>query len=291
MTSLAATLRTEAEALASPLPPLLAEAEHLASTVLLGDHGRRRAGTGDTFWQYRPAQAGDSARSIDWRRSARSDSNFVQDKEWQIAQSILLWVDQAASMVFASAETLPTKAHRARLLTLATAILLNRGGERIGLTGLRLPPKRGAQQLERMAALLSEDAEQDYGAPEAQGMLPHSRAVFISDFLGDMAPTREALLKAADRGVRGVLVQILDPQEEAFPFDGRTIFQSMTGALEHETLKAGDLKARYLDRLAARKAELSSLAQTAGWQFMTHHTDGPPNTALLWIYGALERRS
>ena len=38
------TLRSEAEALAAPLPPLLAQAEHLASTVLLGDHGRRRAG-------------------------------------------------------------------------------------------------------------------------------------------------------------------------------------------------------------------------------------------------------
>ena len=80
------TLQTQAEALAAPFPPLLAEAEHLASTVLVGDHGRRRAGVGDTFWQYRPAQNYDEMRSIDWRRSARSDALFVQDKEWQIAQ-------------------------------------------------------------------------------------------------------------------------------------------------------------------------------------------------------------
>ena len=283
------TLRSAAEDLTAPLPPLLAEAEHLAATVLLGDHGRRRAGMGDSFWQYRPAQAGDSARSIDWRRSARSDSNFVQDKEWQIAQSVLLWVDQAASMQFTSDPALASKGHRARLLGLATAILLNRGGERVGLTGLRLPPKRGKQQLERMAAILSEDGEQDYGTPEAQGMLPHSRALFVSDFLGDITPTKDALLRAADRGVRGALVQVLDPQEEAFPFDGRTIFQSMTGAVEHETLKAGDLKARYLDRLAARKAELADLARVTGWQFQTHHTDAAPNAAMLWIFGALER--
>ena len=286
-----AALRSEAEGLASNLPPLLAEAEHLASTVLLGDHGRRRAGTGDTFWQYRPAQPGDSARSIDWRRSARSDSNFVQDKEWQIAQSILLWVDQAASMSFTSDAKLASKAHRARTLALACTILLIRGGERVGLTGLRLPPKRGEQQLARMAALLSEDEAKDFGAPEAQGMLPHSRAVFISDFLGDLEPTRAALLKAADRGVRGALLQVLDPQEEAFPFDGRTIFQSMTGAVEHETLKAGDLKARYLDRLAERKEALSELARVTGWQFQTHHTNMAPNTALLWLYGALERHA
>jgi len=284
-------LRSEAENLAGPLPPLLAEAEQLAATVLLGNHGRRRAGTGDTFWQYRPAQQGDAARTIDWRRSARSDANFVQDKEWQIAQSILLWVDQTAAMSFSSDAARATKGHRARTIALATAILLIRGGERVGLTGLRLPPKRGEQQLAQMAALLSEDTAQDYGSPETQGMLPHSRALFISDFLGDLQPTKEALHKAADRGVRGALLQILDPQEEAFPFDGRTIFQSMTGAVEHETLKAGDLKQRYLDRLAQRKDELQTLAQHTGWQFQTHHTNAAANTALMWIYGALERQT
>ncbi|MEO1637863.1 MAG: DUF58 domain-containing protein [Pseudomonadota bacterium] len=285
------TLRSEAEGLAAPLPPLLAEAEHLASTVLLGEHGRRRAGTGDTFWQYRPAQPHDAARSIDWRRSARSDANFVQDKEWQIAQSILMWVDQAAAMTFRSDENLPTKGGRARTLGLAAAILLIRGGERVGLTGLRLPPRRGEAQLLQMAQLLTEDADIDYGAPEAQGMLPHSRAFFVSDFLGDLQPVEGALLRAADRGVRGALLQVLDPQEEAFPFDGRTIFESMSGSLQHETLKAGDLKTRYLDRLAARKDRLAYLARTTGWQFTTHHTGDSATNALLWLYAALERRT
>ncbi len=286
-----ATLRADAETLAGPLPALLAEAEHLATTVLLGDHGRRRAGLGDTFWQYRPAQSHDTLRSIDWRRSARSDATFVQDKEWQIAQSVILWVDQAAAMGFASVASLPTKGTRARTLALATAIMLLRGGERVGLTGLRLPPRRGEAQLMQMAAILSQDDSTDYGAPETQGMLPHSRALFVSDFLGDMAPVEDALTRAADRGVKGALLQILDPQEEAFPFDGRTVFESMGGSLRHETLKAGDLKARYLDRLAQRKDRLAHLARMTGWQFSTHHTATPATAALLWLYGALERRT
>lgn len=284
------TLRADAQTLAAPLPALLAEAEHLATTVLLGDHGRRRAGVGDTFWQYRPAQPTDAARSIDWRRSARSDANYVQDKEWQIAQSILLWVDQAASMRFQSGD-LPSKGARARVLGLATAILLIRGGERVGLTGLRLPPRRGDTQIAQMAQILSEHSEVDYGTPEVQGMLPHSRALFISDFLGDIAPVEDALMRAADRGVRGALLQILDPQEEEFPFDGRTVFTSMTGALEHETMKAGDLKTRYLERLAERKDRLAMLTRTTGWQFHTHHTGQPATAALLWLYGALERHA
>ena len=284
------TLRSGAEALAAPFPPLLAEAEHLASTVLVGDHGRRRAGLGDTFWQYRPAQNHDEMRSIDWRRSARSDAQFVQDKEWQIAQSILMWVDQGASMTFTSLKDGTTKATRARTLALATAILLLRGGERVGLTGNLLPPRRGETQVAQMAQLLSEDHEADFAAPEARGMLPHSRALFVSDFMGDLTQIEAAMAKAADADVRGALVQILDPAEEAFPFDGRTIFESMSGTLRHETLKAGDLRARYLDRLAERKDRLANLARTCGWQFHTHHTDASATSALLWTYTALERR-
>lgn len=285
------SLRSGAESLAAPFPPLLAEAEHLAATVMTGDHGRRRAGAGDTFWQYRIAQNHDAMRSIDWRRSARSDSQFVQDKEWQIAQSILLWVDQSASMSFTSLKDGTTKAQRARTLALATAILLLRGGERVGLTGNLLPPRRGEAQVSQMAALLSEDHASDFGTPVADGMLPHSRALFVSDFMGDIASVETAMSKAADRGVRGALVQILDPAEEAFPFDGRTIFESMSGTLRHETLKARDLRDRYLDRLAARKDQLATLARTTGWQFHTHHTDAAPSSALLWTYTALERRT
>lgn len=285
----AALLRQGAEAVSAHLPPLLAEAEHLATTVLLGEHGRRRAGLGDTFWQYRPAMPHDEVRLIDWRRSARSDQAFVQDKEWQIAQSVFLWVDRSASMRFASAGREP-KGQRAGVLALALAILLIRGGERVGLTGGEAPPRRGQAQVARLAGLMSAEADEDYGAPEVEGMPPHARAVFVSDFLGEIGAVEEALMRAADRGVRGALVQVLDPQEEEFPFDGRTIFESMAGSLRHETLKAGDLRARYLERLAERKDRLAMLARVTGWQFRTHHTGESGASALLWLCGAVERR-
>jgi len=243
---------------------------------------------GDDFWQYRPAQVGDSRRLIDYRRSARGDHQFVREREWQIAQSVMLWVDQGASMRFASEAKLPTKADRARLLGLAAAILLVRGGERVGLTGTTLPPRRGNAQILRLADALSVDTPTDYAAPEHRAMIPHARAVFISDFLGDVSEVRLALTKAADRGVRGVVLQVLDPSEELFPFQGRTIFESVGGTLVHETLKAGDLRGRYLDRLAERKAELRQLCIATGWQLGLHHTGDSAQSALLWLYRALD---
>jgi uncharacterized protein (DUF58 family) len=281
-------LRAKAEALGRSLPPLLAEAEHLAATVMLGEHGRRRAGLGDEFWQYRPAHAGDPARMIDWRRSARSDATFVREREWQAAQSVTLWVDQARSMVFTGHRDRPAKADRARLLALAVWVLLLRGGERVGLSGDAAPPRAGRGQMLRLAERLATDAAEDYGTPDAAGIVPHGRAVFLSDFLGPLDAVEAALAQASDRGARGVLLQVLDPAEEDFPFDGRTIFESMGGSLTHETMRASDLRARYLARLAERKDRLATLSRAVGWHYHCHHTGQAAQSSLLWLVRALE---
>ncbi|KPU84274.1 hypothetical protein JI58_04825 [Marinosulfonomonas sp. PRT-SC04] len=290
MTTAAAFRRKSAE-LAGALPPLLAEAERLAAMVLLGEHGRRHSGNGDEFWQYRVAVDGDEARQIDWRRSARSDVHFIRQKEWQAAQSVMLWVDQSASMQFSSAKDLVSKATRAQVLGLAIASLLVRGGERVGLSNSANPVRSGQGQLLRMAQELATQVDQvDFGAPEVHGIRPNTRAVFISDFMGNFEAVKVALTGAADRGVKGALLQILDPQEEAFPFDGRTIFESMAGSVRHETLKAGDLRDRYLQRLAERKAALADLAHATGWHYSCHHSNDAGSVALMWLYHALERR-
>ena len=123
---------------------------------------------------------------------------------------------------------------------------------------------------------------------QAGGIASHGRAIFLSDFLGPIGAVEEALARAADRGARGVLMQVLDPAEEEFPFDGRTIFESMGGTLRHETLRAGDLRDRYLARLAERKDRLAMLARAVGWHYHCHHTGTPAQSALLWLARALE---
>jgi uncharacterized protein (DUF58 family) len=270
------------------MPALLAKADALARTMMMGGHGRRRAGNGAEFWQYRPAQAGDPARSIDWRRSGQSDGFFVREQEWQAAQSVHFWCDQSASMQFSSLKDRMTKMDRAGLLMLALSILLMNGGERVALDGLKTPPRNGAQQLRRIAQALCETQNEEFGAADGAEYLPQSRAVMMSDFLGPMAAVERAVGTAADRGIRGVLFQILDPVEEVFPFQGRTVFTSMGGGVSHETLRAGDLKSRYLDRLAERKDALRHLAQQAGWRYDCHHTDRPAQVALVWLFQALD---
>lgn len=282
----APNLRAQAQTLAAPLPALLTQAEHLAASVLPGAHGRRRAGHGDEFWQYRAATSSDWGARIDWRRSGRSDQHFVRETEWQAAQAVTLWIDRAQAMAFTGDAKRPPKADRARLLGLALAVLLLKGGERVGLLP-DMPARSGRAQLEPLTfALLGAD-DVDYGTPPAAVLPAHSRAVFVSDFLGDPSGVQDFVTRAADRGIIGALVQVLDPAEEEFPYHGRSIFESMSGALRHETLRASDLRGRYRDRLAARKDALAALARATGWQTQVHHTDQPPATALMWLWTQL----
>ncbi|ADE84360.1 DUF58 domain-containing protein [Rhodobacter capsulatus] len=285
-------LRRAAEAEAAALPALLIAAEHLANTVQMGGHGRRRAGAGEEFWQYRPAHSGDEARFVDWRRSARSDAQFVRDREAQLAQSLCLWVDPAASMRFSGAETgrkaRPEKQTRARLLVLALAISALRAGERVGLASPLAPPRPGRAQLLTLAqALLAESSAQDHVAPDLSAVAPQARLVLLSDFFADPAALEAALAGVAGRGVTGVLLQVLDPAEEDFPYDGRTVFTSMAGGLRFETREAGDLRARYRARLAERRDRIARIAERAGFAFSSHHTGVPAQAALLWLHGAL----
>src|SRR5262249_13629413 len=80
-------LEGEAHALADRLPELILDALRVANTVAHGIHGRRRAGTGETFWQFRQFQGSDPATAIDWRRSASSDHLYVRERDWEAAHT------------------------------------------------------------------------------------------------------------------------------------------------------------------------------------------------------------
>ena len=163
-------LEGEAQALADRLPDLLLEALRVANTVVHGIHGRRRAGTGETFWQFRQFQGSDPATVIDWRRSASSDTLYVREREWEASHTFWLWPDVSPSMLFKSHLAPVSKRDRALVLTLAIAEMLVRAGERVALLGLTPPmaSRRAASRIARSLAA-SEDTEAAEGEPAAEG--------------------------------------------------------------------------------------------------------------------------
>jgi uncharacterized protein (DUF58 family) len=283
-------LRRDAERISGTLPPLLVEAERLAAGLVTGVHGRRRSGTGETFWQYRAAHVGDPHSLIDWRRSARSDRLYVREMEWEAAETVLVWCDRSQSMDFRSDLAPRSKAERAALLTLALGVLLSRGAERFGLIGTEAEqPRTGERQLMRWAGILgaASASAPDFGAPPLISMPRVSHAVLLSDFMGPRDAVLPTLLSAAGQGITGIYLQILDPVEEEFPFAGRTRFESVGRQVRHETDQAASLREAYLHRLAERRDDLSRVARRSGWQLILHRTDESPRKPLLQLYAAL----
>ena len=121
---------------------------------MLGLHGRRHPGPGETFWQFRPYVAGEPARQIDWRRSAHDDHLYVREREWEASQTVWLWTDLSSSMDFRSRLSDTTKLDRALVLMLALAEMLARGGERVGMPGLA-EPRIGRDAADRLAEVLA----------------------------------------------------------------------------------------------------------------------------------------
>ncbi|MGH7043870.1 MAG: DUF58 domain-containing protein [Acetobacteraceae bacterium] len=307
-------LGLEAAALASRLPPLLVAAKRIAATVAQGVHGRRRVGTGDSFWQFRPYAPGDPVARIDWRQAARSGRPaplgwHVRETEWEAAETVCLWADASPSMDWHSSQAATTKHHRAALMLLALAALLLRGGERVVLPGIDPRPALGLGALERLATTLLVPAPDSRspiagssvaGSPTQvsttapNGQLPpataiprHARVVLIGDFLGPQAEFEGALAGYAGRAAGGVLLQVLDPAEETLPYAGRIRFDGLEGEGAFLAARAEDLRAAYAGRLAAQRAGLAALCRAGNFRFASHRTDRPPETALLALYTAL----
>ncbi len=275
--------RLRAEALAAGLPPLLVAAHKVAASVAQGTHGRRRSGPGEGFWQFRRYQPGDPAATVDWRQSAKSDPLYVRETEWSAAQTVWLWVDPSASMRWRSDAALPSKFDRACLLALALAILLCRAGERVSLLGADFAPAADARAPDRLAAALDRAS----GPLATQSLPRNALVVLFSDFFDTDGTIGQAVQQWTGDGVGGQFVQILDPAEESFPYDGRVLFTGLENEGAFLADHAASLRAAYRQRLLAHRDQLAGTARAIGWGFTLHHTDSPSTQPLIALHSAL----
>lgn len=266
-------------------------AERVAETVSPGAHGRRRVGLGESFWQFRPYQPGDTIERIDWRQSAKGDRLYIRETEWAAAQSVYLWRDSRPGMSYRSDRSLPTKRERAELLLLALASLLLRGGERIALLGGGRNPASGRGALNTLLAGL----ERDTPLEAADRAVPrHATLVLFGDFLDPVDEIARALERVAANGGAAQLVQVLDPAEMSLSFNGRVRFREMDTHAPADTdaliPRVEAIRPAYLEALARQQEALADFARSRGWEFMVHGTDRPPEEPLRLLHTRLAAR-
>ena len=275
-------LQHEADGLGAGLPPLLVSADRLAASVSLGVHGRRRAGMGESFWQFRRYQNEDAAR-IDWRQSAKSQHLFVREREWEAAQTVWFWRDGGAGMNFSSGSV--SKKDRAELLLLALASMLVRGGERVGFLGAEGRPAASRLALIRIAHALLDGKMPVRELPPNIAIARGATLVWLGDFLEPGA--LDAMRHLSRAGVSGHLVRIMDPAEQDFPYTGRARFQSMRGRENALFGRAESVGDAYRARFRAHGEEVTREALRLGWTVTSHRTDHAPLTALIALHSAI----
>lgn len=281
-------LRPAADTMSAALPALMLQAEQIANTLSYGEHGRRRAGIGEAFWQFRHYSPGDEAAKIDWRQSAKSQGHFVRENEWQGAQSVWLWCDRSPSMAYRSAFASQSKQDRALILSLALGGLLTRGGERAGLLQPGAPPPAsGRAAFSRLAENLVLTAPADADLPPELALPRFARLVLIGDFLSPLDEIAAIVRAYSAKGVRGHLLQVLDPAEEDLPFTGRIRFEGLQGETHLTVGRVEALRGAYHQRIQQHQDGLRALCRAAGWSFATHRTDRPAPLALLALHQTL----
>ncbi len=276
----------EGRTLAAAMPRLILEARRVAATVLHGLHGRRRAGSGENFWQYRRFVSGEPASRVDWRRSARDDHLYVREQEWEAAHTVWIWPDRSPSMVFASPLVRDTKLYRALVIALALAEVLVEGGERVGIPGL-MHPTGSRNVVERMAQAIMHDRSERTSLPSNFSPSPLAEVVLLSDLWSDIGDVHRTITQLAASGALGHVVQIVDPAEETFPYWGRIEFVEPEGGGRVTAGRAQIWRTDYTARVERHRAEIRSETDRLAWSFIVHRTDRSASELLLALHARI----
>ena len=272
--------------LAAAMPRLILEARRIAATVIHGLHGRRRAGSGENFWQYRRFVSGEPAQRVDWRRSARDDHLYVREQEWEAAHTVWIWPDRSPSMQFLSNLADDSKLERTVVVAFALAEVLVEGGERIGIPGV-MRPSASRNVIDKIAQAIIHDPAERTSLPPSFAPSPLAEVVMLSDLWSPIAEVQRTIAQLSASGARGHVVQIVDPAEETFPYSGRVEFVEPEGAGAITAGRAETWRADYEKRIARHRAEIRAETDRLGWSFAIHRTDRPASELLLALHARM----
>jgi uncharacterized protein (DUF58 family) len=275
-----------ARTLAESMPRLVLEARRVAASVIHGVHGRRRAGPGENFWQYRRFVSGEPAQNVDWRRSARDDHLYVREREWEASHTIWIWPDRSPSMAFASGLGTGSKLDRTLVVAFALAEIMVQGGERVGVPGL-LRPTASRNVIEKMAEAILHDTQERVSLPPSFAPSPLAEIVVLSDLWSPISEVRTTISQLSATGAHGHVVQIVDPAEETFPYSGRIEFIEPEGAGAITAGRAETWRAEYENRVSRHRGEIRAECDRLGWSFSVHRTDRPASDLLLRLHAQM----
>jgi uncharacterized protein (DUF58 family) len=252
------------------------------------------------FSEYREYTAGDDTRYIDWKLFARSDRYHVKRFEDETNLRCHLVVDTSRSMGYGS--TGYTKSDYARTAAATIAYFLSRQRDAVGLATFEdritdfLPPRHRPGHLRRMLGMLERTPEgkaTDLARPLeeiAATVRRRGLILLISDLLAPIDTLRSRLGYLRSRGHEVIVLRILDPTEQTFPFAGPTMFRDVESG-RTIYVDPGTGRSEYLRRFEAHAKEIDRACADLGIELLTMPTDRPLELVLFDLLKARMRRA
>ena len=279
------------------LAPLQLRAKLVADGIFAGAHRSARRGAGVEFAGHRVYVPGDELRFIDVRASMRHERIVVRHFETETERALRLVLDATVSMGFRSQGAPGAKVAYGALLAAALTRVALAAGDPVGLDFIggggaarRVPPSARSETFERIVGTLESsrvegDARMNPNLVEdglgiaLRGARRGSAIVVLSDLIDLPDDAAESLAALGTRGRPLAVVEILDPEEATFPFDGPIRLRALeTGPNEQSVVQTDGpaVRARYLARLAERADHYREvLARHGGTLVRATTTDDP----------------
>ena len=286
-------------------------ARWIVDGFMSGLHRSPRKGFSVEFAEYRPYQAGDDLRYIDWKIAARSDRWVIRqyEEETNLRASIVLDVSRSMDWsgsslpsfgrVTGTAERL-TKLAYAERLAAAIALLLLRQRDAVGLVRFddrvrsAIPPRMRHGQWRRIISALEEPgvgrASAAPAALDRAARLINRRGliVFISDLLMDMPDVERAMRGLRALGHDVTVLHVIDPAERELPASGEALFVDPESDLAVPASIA-DVRAAYKNTVDEVIAEWRSMFGGLGIGYEIVQTDEPFGVPLRRAFAARQQ--
>ena len=281
----------------SALSPAVAAAVddlELAARVVVeglraGAHRSPFHGYSAEFQQHRAYRAGDDLKYLDWKLLARTDRLYTRQFRETTSLSAMLVLDASASMAFP--EEGLSKFRYASIVTAALAYLIAGQGDAVGLMTMTdgalayVPPRAGRPHLRSLIARIDRLAPAGRWAPDrviaraAELLKRRGVMIVISDFYDAEDETRRELRRAGRRGHDVAMLQIVSPEEMAFPYSGNLELEDLESG-ERRLLDAAVVGREYRAGMAGFLDRCRTLAHRDGVDYALMSLASPPERTL-----------
>ena len=252
---------------------------------MMGQHKSPFKGSSVEFVEHRQYHPGDEIRHIDWRAYGKTGRYYVKEYEDETNLRCYIMLDASGSMGYGQSTL--SKFNYAKQMAAALTFLLLRQRDAVGLClfddKMRelIEPSMNAVQFPRIIQALEKaepGGETSLGAVFEE-IIPRlkrrSLIVLLSDLFDDIKPLRAALKRFRHYHHEVIVLQVVAPEEEEFPFSRPTQFHNLEKTDNRLLVDPHRLRRHYLEQYRKFMAQIDQICGKTGVDRVKLLTDEP----------------